>query len=121
MAGVTERACIVVRGRDLREITRLGGVLLVAADAERGDIGERRLGGDRVAAVGMRRLRPVTRFAGHVSVFTRGSRLGLIGVTQDALRLAGEDHGPRSDQIQGRGPVVAVPAKALGNHRLANQ
>ena len=121
MAGVTEHAGVVVRGGHLREIARLGGVFLMAADAERGHVGERGLSGDRVAAVGVFGLRPVACFAGNVSMLTCRARLGLIGVTQNALRLAGEDYGPRPEQIQGCGAIVAVLAKGLGDHCLANQ
>ena len=91
MAGIAKHARIVIRGHDLSEIARLGGIFLVATDAQRVDVWERRLGGDRVAGMGVSRLRPVACFAGNVSMFSRGPRLGLIGVTQDALRLAGED------------------------------
>lgn len=81
MAGVAEHTCVMVRSHDLRELTRFGGVFLMASDAERGYVGERGLGRDRVAAVGVYRLRPMARFARNVSVLAGGARLGLIGVT----------------------------------------
>ena len=121
MARVTEHAGIVIRGSDLREIARLGGVFQVAPDAKRGHIGERGLGGDGVAAIGVFGLRAVAGFAGNMRVFPGGARLRLIGVTKHALRLAGEGHGPRPKQIEGRGAVVPVLAESLGDHGLANQ
>ena len=120
MAGVTRRARKVIRSGHLREIARFGRIFLMAADAECGHIGKGRLAGGRVAAVGVRGLRPVACLAGNVSVLTGGTRLSFVGVAQDALRLPREGHGPRADQIQGSGPIVAVAAKALGDDSLAN-
>ena len=121
MAGIAKHARIVIRGHDLWEIARLGGIFLVATDAKRGHVRERGFGGGRVAAIGVRRLRPMARFARNMSVLTRGTCLGLAGVTQEAPRLAGEYYRPRADQIQRRRAIVAVSAKALGDQSLANQ
>ena len=121
MASVTEHARIVVRGRHLRETARFGGIFLVATDTKRGHVGECGFGGHGVAALGVYGLRPVASFTGDMRMLARGTRVCLIGVTNDALRLPAEDHWPRPNQIQGRRPVVAVPAKAFGDHGLANQ
>jgi hypothetical protein len=121
VAGVTKRARKVIRGSHLRKIAGFGGILLMATDAKSGYIGERRLCSDRVTAVGVRGLRPVARLAGNVGVLTRSPSLSLIGMAKDALRLSGKGHGPCADQVQGGRPVVAVPAKALGDHGLADE
>lgn len=121
MAGVARHAGVVIRGRHLRELARLGGVLLMAADAECGHVGQIGLGRDRVATVGVNGLRTVAGFARDVSMFPGGTCFGLIGVAKDALRLAGEGDRPRPEQVESGGAIMAVFPEGLGDHGLANQ
>jgi len=119
MALIAGHATGVFDGRHLGEGARFGGVLLVAAPAEVGYLGQLRNVGGRV--VGMQRQRSMTGFAGHVSVLARRPRGGFGIVAEHAGILPCECDRPLSDQRQRTRTVVAVLAKGFGDNRTAHR
>src|SRR5579863_6220241 len=78
MARVAQHAAGVF-GRDyLREAFGFGRVLLMAAAAKVGHVGELGLVGRRIVSRCMQRLRTVARLAGHMGVPARGARFALV-------------------------------------------
>ena len=108
----TLHAAVVLGGGHLREPGGFGRVLLMAAVAQIGHVGQFGLDG-RVA--GVRRQRPVTGFAGDVSVLAGGAGFGLVIVAQNALVLAGVSDGALAEFGLRGGAVVAVLSEGLGD------
>jgi hypothetical protein len=120
VAGVAEHTTGVFGGNHLGEACGFGGILLMAAAAEVGDVGELGFEGGRVAGLGVGGLRTVARLAGDMGMAAPGAHFGLIVVTQDTGILSGVGDGTRADQVECGGPVVAVLAESFGNDRGAD-
>lgn len=97
VASVAKHSARVFRGRHLGKVRGLGGVLLVTARAEGGDVRQRGFDGDAIG--GVRRLGSVTGLAGDMGVLSQGARLCLIIVTGDALGLAAERDWPLTNHF----------------------
>lgn len=118
MASVASHPAGVLPGDHLRERRGFGGILLVAAAAEVGDIGQ--FGLDCGGVIGMLGLRPVASFAGNAGVLAGGADFRLIVVTQNAGALPRISNGSRPDQCKGAGPVMAELAKGLRDDGAAD-
>src|SRR3954463_13550494 len=104
----------MLSGDDLGERGRPGGVALMTAAAEIGDIGERGLEGAGV--VGVFGLGSVAGFARDMGVAAGGADFGLILMAQDAGILAGVGDRLGANGVEGAGAEVAVLAEVLRNH-----
>ena len=111
MAGVAEGASGVFDSSDLGEPGGFGGILLMAAAAEVGDVGKLRDVGGRI--VGMLGEGAVAGFAVDAGMFAGSLDLGHFVVAHDAGVLAGVGDGFLANEVEGAGPVVAVLAEAF--------
>ena len=105
-------------GDHLGEPFGFGRILLMAAAAEVGDVGEGGL--ERAGIVGVFGLGTVAGFARDVGVFAGRAFLGGVFMAQHTGVLTGESDGMLADGGQGAGTVVAVLAEVPGDHRAAN-
>jgi len=120
MARVAQHAAGVF-GRDyLREAFGFGRVLLMAAAAKVGHVGELGLVGRRIVSRRVQRLRTVARLAGHMGVPARGARFALVLVAEQAHVLPGVGNRALPDGIQRTRAIVTKAAEPFGDHRRAN-
>jgi hypothetical protein len=119
VALIAGHAAGVLGGNHLREGTRFGGVLFVAADAESGD--RRQLGNEGGWIVGMFGEGAVAGFAGDPGVFAFGADLALVLVAKYALLLARVGDGALADEIERAGAIVSILTKVFGDHGLAER
>jgi hypothetical protein len=118
MAGVAGHAAGVFGGRHLRKVLRFCRVLLMAAAAEIGDIGE--FGNVCRRVIRVLRQWTMARFTGHMGMLAGGSGGGLVIVTHDAGVLPGEGYLMLADQVERARPVVTILPKCLGDDDAAD-
>jgi hypothetical protein len=109
----------VLSSHDLGKSGGFGGIFLMAAAAEGGDIGQLRLDGRGI--IGMLSVRTVAGFAGYAGMLAGSPNLGLIGVAKDAGVLSGVGEGMGAHHRQSPGPIVAVLAKRLRNDSATDE
>ena len=118
MARAAHHPAGVIGGHHLRETLGFRGVLFMTARTENGHVGQRGFDVDEVGRVPG--LRPMAGFAGDMSVFAGGARLGLLIMAGDALGLPTKADRMLANQAESRRPVVAVCAEILGDHSPSN-
>jgi hypothetical protein len=106
-------------GIHLGELFGLGLILPVARLAKTGPGQFLRLDLGRIVSV--LGVRSVARLARNSVVFTLGSKRGDLVVARGTNRLSGEGNWPRTDVIEGSGPVMAVAPERFRDQHLAQQ
>lgn len=120
MARGAQHAAGVLGSDYLREAFGFGRILLMAAAAKVGHVGERRLVRRRIVSRRVQCQRTVARLAGHMGVPARGPRFALILVAQQAHVLPGVGNRALPDGIERTRAIVTKAAEPLGDHRRAN-
>ena len=118
VTGIAGHAAGVLGRRHLRKVSRFRRVLLMAAAAQIGHVGQ--FGNVRLRVIGVLRQGTVAGFTSHMSMFARGPGFGRIVVTHDAGILPGEGYGVLADQVERAGPVVAILPECLGDDGVAD-
>jgi hypothetical protein len=107
----------MIRGSDLREAFRLGGVCLVAADAQYSRVEFRGL---NRRVIGVFRQWSVTRLAVDLHVAATPLLLQNVRMAAFADLVAGEIHGSGGNLADGISTVVSILSKTLRHQELTH-
>src|ERR1017187_8945597 len=113
VTGVANDPAGMVGGNHLRKRLRLGDVGFVTANTQHRNVDLRWL--QRSWIVGVLGQRPVTGLARHMRMYALAFHVEHVGVTAFTCLVSGEYDRLGSDVGDGRGPVMTILSKGLGN------